>query len=464
MPVGAYTTKLLGLAQLNGFTVRLMIGLNMMRCKLVFSAVTPRDVKKINNCEDLNMAEVLELALFHLLTTPFGSSSASVRAAIRERASTPRETWSWLRQKVVDGEICFGWMTETGTIFSTSDHDSVARTFYDSSLGFAPLLGGTLDEIALYGADLEFVFRTRATWHDTHFAAYNNKYAVQRQLLDAHRAAPDTRRPHGKKTIPPGFSLHSRSANIYTGDVNFPSEGDIIEAGARPQLSVPDDPPMTKFTGNTIEALALLGMRANSRIQNRRDRRPAINKRAAPTPADMATKRRTSATSIADTSTAVADLFASVAVADSAAVVDSAAVCANDEETVLCEGGLAQPVLPVDVLVQPTSFDVPAVEWHVIPAYAVTAEQLISYVPPPSPSSFIYEQCAAAEAAPVDSTADLFADAVDEQHDLFAMLSVDKKAVDDANESGLVIGMTGEKIDWYPDTEQVLYFLQTCGH
>jgi hypothetical protein len=456
-----FTTKLLALKALNGFVAMLLFGRHLMRAKLVCSVVQQGDVEKINKLERLTAEEVLELALFHVLTTPFGSSSASVRAAIRERAAVPRETWSWLRRKVVDGEVCFGWMTETGTIFSTSEHDSVARTFHDGSLAFAPLGNVTNDQIALYGDDLEFVFRTRAAWHETHYAAFKNNATELRQQLDEHRAAPGTRRPRGKKVVPAGFRAVSHSADDYSCDIICPIEGDIIDAGARPTFVPVDEPSPGKYTGIAIEALLLLGIRPHSRLSRSVQQHPAAEKPAAP----PAAKKRSAPSSATRPSVRRRSAVAAEIAAVSPPV--SAADFAGDE-TVMREGGLADTVVPVEPLtvdwpVQTLAVDAPAGEPHVIAAYAANLEHMMSYVPPQSPSSFFYERHVAEDAASDDNKVGLGTAAVDAQEELLERLCLDKSTVDAAYDAGLAIGLTGEMVGWSADTEQLHYFLQALG-
>jgi hypothetical protein len=316
----------------------------------------------------------------------------------------------------------------------------------------------------LYGSDLEFVFRTRSAWHETHYAANKNKSTEQRQLLDAHRAQPNTRRPRGKKPVPAGFRPVSHSANEYTCDVIFASEGDIIDGHARPQFAAIDEPSMAQYTGAMIEALLLLGMRPSSRISRPRGRRTVIEKRAAPTLGRQSTKRRTSAVSPAESLAALVD-----------------------DETVLCEGGLAQPVAPVDPLafgvpMQPPpldslAFGVPvqslpvdplAVESHVILAHAANLGLLIADLSPPSPSlcvghaddaaapsspsSFFNDQPAHKEAAAAhDNDTNRFID--------FDAPLVDKSTADETLNTCLAIGLTGATVGFSMQTEQFQNFL-----
>lgn len=266
-------TELLSMAPLPNFDMVGFFGERAAQCraKLIYSVIYPADVKALNALQNATAAEVLELALFAHYTTPFGSSSAALRQAIDERARAPRDDISLLRQKVLDDELWFGWMTETGTVFAASACDAVARTFYDSSLAYGPP-GPTATDIALiYGDDAHFMYRTRATFHETHYAACKFKLSADRERLDAHRAPLGARRSGRKLAPPTGFAVISHPAKKFTGDVVCPNKDGVYDPDARPCFVAVDELSPGGFSAQLAVAMRTLGLRS------------AIAKRSTPT-------------------------------------------------------------------------------------------------------------------------------------------------------------------------------------
>lgn len=282
--------SVLGLQALPGFDIVGYFGERAVQCraKLVFST----SGKKVFNAfmhssATLDTTELLELALHRYYTTPHGSTSVLLRQAIRERAAAPRYNISRLRQMVLDDELWFGWMTETGTIFAASDCEAVARTFYDGTVAFSQRSGVTSNLLQLYGCDADFMYRTRFAFHETHYAAWRFKTVEQRAVLDAHRAAPNTRRSGGKdKLKDPALKIFSHYTAEFSADVVYPVIDGACDLTARPQFVAFVEPNVNAFLVQTVSALTLLGMQ--SLLQSRTKR--AIG--AAIAAEDVGDKRR----------------------------------------------------------------------------------------------------------------------------------------------------------------------------
>lgn len=232
-----------------------------LRAKLIYSICHPSGLKELHALESARAEEVLELAFFSRFVTPFGSSSAALREAICQRAAVASDEMTLLRQKVLSDELWLGWMTENGMVFSTSACDAVARTVFDSSLGYAPVTPALTQATTLYGTDTDFMYRTRAAFHETHFAVWKFNSVTDRQRLDEHRAPVGTRRAGRKLAPPTGFPVISHSAKRFSGDVVCPIENGVFDPDARPRFVAVDEPTTGAFTDRLGSSLELIGKR-----------------------------------------------------------------------------------------------------------------------------------------------------------------------------------------------------------
>lgn len=238
--------------------------------KLICAAVYPKLLRELNALATISATEVLQLAFLGLVTTPFGSSAAAIREAIRT-CPVRAAAVSRVAQLVSSGLICFGWEFSTGHVLAMSAFDLVERTYYDGSLQFMRESSPLRDAQQIFHGDLSLLFRTRAAFVETHVAECRIRSSEYAQQIDAHREAEGVRRT--KKGSPPdNFPSVSCQAALHSCDVVFAFDAETgqVDPDVRPQFISVAKPTNTEFTRNMNRALALSGVKAATCVEVRK--------------------------------------------------------------------------------------------------------------------------------------------------------------------------------------------------